>query len=51
MKKKDLWVQLDKLASQIKVAWMWVKGHSGHRENDRADYLANKGVGMDGSIL
>jgi|TARA_B110000196_G_C21121654_1_gene653522 ribonuclease HI len=51
VKNKDLWVQLDNLASQLKVSWMWVKGHSGHPENDRADYLANKGVGMDGSIL
>ena len=51
VKNKDLWVQLDNLASQLKVSWIWVKGHSGHPENDRADYLANKGVGMDGSIL
>ena len=51
VKNKDLWVQLDNLASKLKVSWMWVKGHSGHPENDRADYLANKGVGMDGSIL
>ena len=51
VKNKDLWVQLDNLASKLKVSWMWVKGHSGHPENDRADYLANKGVGMEGSIL
>ena len=47
VKNKDLWVQLDSLTSQFKVDWVWVKGHSGHPENDRADYLANQGVGME----
>ncbi len=51
VKNKDLWVQLDDLASKFKITWIWVKGHSGHPGNDRADYLANKGVGMKGSIL
>jgi len=51
VKNKDLWVQLDSLTSQVTISWMWVKGHSGHPENDRADYLANKGVDMEGSIL
>ena len=48
VKNKDLWVQLDILNAQLKINWVWVKGHSGHSENDRADYLANQGVGMDG---
>ena len=48
VKNKDLWVQLDSLTAQLKINWVWVKGHSGHSENDRADYLANQGVGMDG---
>ena len=47
VKNKDLWVQLDSLTSQFRVDWVWVKGHSGHPENDRADYLANQGVGME----
>ena len=40
----DLWKQLDELASIHQVEWYWIKGHSGHKENDRADALANKGV-------
>jgi ribonuclease HI len=47
VKNKDLWIQLDSLTSQFKVDWIWVKGHSGHPENDRADYLANQGVSME----
>ena len=44
VKNDDLWKQLDKLASQHKVDWRWVKGHAGHVENERADQLANRGV-------
>ena len=40
----DLWKQLDQLAAVHEVEWHWIKGHSGHRENERADALANKGV-------
>ena len=40
----DLWKQLDRLAAMHEVEWHWIKGHSGHRENERADALANKGV-------
>ena len=49
VKNKDLWILLDNLTAQLKINWAWVKGHSGHPENDRADYLANQGVGMNGS--
>ena len=45
VKNKDLWVILDSLATTHKIKWVWVKGHSGHPENDRADFLANMGVG------
>ena len=51
VKNKDLWVQLDSLNSKIRVNWMWVKGHSGHPENDRADFLANQGVRDVGKSL
>ena len=40
----DLWKQLDELDSMHQVKWYWIKGHSGHLENERADALANKGV-------
>ena len=51
VKKKDLWIELDSLTSKFIINWTWIKGHSGHPENDRADYLANKGVIKDESIL
>lgn len=44
VKNKDLWQQLDKLSQSHNVDWRWVKGHSGHRENEIADQLANKGI-------
>jgi ribonuclease HI len=43
VKNKDLWIRLEAAASAHKVDWRWVKGHSGHAENDRADALARKG--------
>ena len=45
VKNKDLWIMLDSLVLLHKIEWIWVKGHSGHFENDRADFLANLGVG------
>jgi len=47
VKNKDLWIELDSLASKLRINWMWVKGHSGHVGNDRADYLANKGIDIE----
>jgi len=44
VKNADLWKQLDLLAKKHHVKWHWVKGHSGHVENERADELANLGV-------
>ena len=41
---KDLWKQLEYLISDHKVDWLWVKGHSGDDENERADELARKGL-------
>ena len=40
----DLWKRLDALVSEHEVRWHWVKGHSGHAENERADRLAFKGL-------
>lgn len=44
VKNQDLWQRLDDLASRHSVEWQWVKGHSGHRENELADELANRGI-------
>ena len=41
---KELWQKLDQLTYRHKIKWQWVKGHSGHRENEIADKLANKGI-------
>lgn len=44
VKNVDLWQQLDEQNSRHDVDWRWVKGHSGHRENEIADQLANRGI-------
>ncbi len=44
VKNEDLWRQLDALAAQHEIEWLWVKGHAGHDGNERADALANRGV-------
>jgi ribonuclease HI len=42
VKNRDLWEQLDALTQGRSVEWKWVKGHSGHPENDRVDELARE---------
>jgi ribonuclease HI len=44
VKNADLWQALEAAAAQHEVEWLWVKGHAGHPENERADALANKGI-------
>ena len=44
VKNKNLWVELDLLASEQNITWKWIKGHSGHPENERADELANEAI-------
>lgn len=44
VKNADLWQSLDEEACRHQIEWRWVKGHSGHRENDIADQLANRGI-------
>jgi ribonuclease HI len=44
VKNIELWRELDALNQRHDVSWHWVKGHSGHRENDIADQLANRGI-------
>ncbi len=44
VKNSDLWMELDDLVTKHDVTWDWVKGHSGHPENELADSLANQGI-------
>jgi ribonuclease HI len=44
VKNQDLWQELSALAERHDVEWHWVRGHSGHPENERADALANRGL-------
>lgn len=44
VKNSDLWQILDELAAGHEMTWHWVKGHSGHPENDRVDELANQAI-------
>ncbi|GAA4496503.1 ribonuclease HI [Pseudaeromonas paramecii] len=42
VKNQDLWLALDEQVSRHKIDWHWVKGHSGHPENERCDELARQ---------
>ena len=44
VKNKDLWIKLDELVQNNNVEWKWVKGHSGHPGNEKADQLANDAI-------
>ena len=44
VKNKELWVELDHLIQKHNISWKWVKGHSAHIENERADELANEAI-------
>lgn len=44
VKNQDLWIRLDEQSSRHRIEWCWVKGHSGHPGNERADTLANRGL-------
>jgi ribonuclease HI len=44
VKNRDLWEELDALARRHQVEWFWVRGHTGHPENERADRLANRAI-------
>ncbi len=47
VKNIDLWQQLDTLLSAHDLKWIWVRGHDGHAENERADALARGGIPVD----
>jgi len=44
VKNVDLWQALEAAAERHEVAWHWVRGHSGHPENEQADALANAAI-------
>ena len=44
VKNKDIWLELNKLNKIHKISWEWVRGHQGHKENERCDLLANMAV-------
>ena len=44
VKNQALWQRLDTARQPHQIEWKWVKGHSGHAENERVDALANKGI-------
>ncbi|UOG93475.1 MAG: ribonuclease HI [Candidatus Thiothrix sulfatifontis] len=44
VKNQELWQRLDIASAQHKIDWRWVKGHSGHAENERVDQLANQAI-------
>jgi ribonuclease HI len=44
VKNQDLWQRLDAAAARHDVQWFWVRGHTGHPENELADQLANEAI-------
>jgi ribonuclease HI len=44
VKNRDLWERLEQAMQPHQVRWHWVRGHSGHEENERVDALANRAI-------
>ena len=44
VKNSDLWKELDELVQNFSIEWKWVRGHSGHPGNEKADQLANEAI-------
>lgn len=44
VKNQDLWERLDQEVERHQITWHWIKGHSGHKENEFADQLANQAI-------
>ena len=41
---RDLWEMLLELSEPHEIEWAWIRGHSGHKENERCDELARKAI-------
>ena len=50
VKNVELWEQLSSQIQNHQISWQWVKGHSGHEENEIADQLANQGIDELGEL-
>ena len=48
VKNKELWISLEKECDRHQIEWKWIKGHSGHILNERADELANLAIDNKG---
>ena len=44
VKNKDLWLELIRLSKSHQIEWIWIKGHEGHEENERCDFLAKEAI-------
>lgn len=44
VKNREIWETLHKLDQKHDIKWIWVRGHSGHPENERCDQLANEAI-------
>ena len=44
VKNRELWQRLDAAVAEHQVEWLWVKGHSGHRENEMVDRATNDAI-------
>ena len=44
VKNVDLWQRLDSVCQKHEIDWQWVRGHTGHPENEMADQLANQAI-------
>lgn len=51
VKNIDLWQKMDDLLARHRIDWIWVKGHAGHAENERADALARSGIPLKDQYL
>lgn len=47
---RDLWERLDAAMQRHEIEWEWVRGHTGHAGNERADQLANRGIDEAGGM-